>query len=98
MANLYGNFSAKTATESVLNVPANTWTLLPATAATGRVLVEVNNKGENKIYFSFDNTAIIKNRFAIGSGETRIFPIQDTLLLYARAHSGSSRVIVIEYR
>ncbi|MCH7761151.1 hypothetical protein IIA15_07115 [candidate division TA06 bacterium] len=98
MANLYGNFSAKTATETVLNVPANTWTALPATAATGRALVEVFNKGENKIYFSYDSTAIIKHRAAIGSGEMRIFPIQDSLVLFGRAQSGSSRVIVTEYR
>ncbi|KKN59584.1 hypothetical protein LCGC14_0540470 [marine sediment metagenome] len=98
MPNLHGNFSAKTAVETVLNVPDNTWTALPTTAMGDRNLVEVFNKGENRLYFSFDSTTIIKFRSAIGTGEFKMFPIQDNLTLFARSQGGSNRVIVTEYK
>ena len=98
MPNLHGNFSARTAIETVMNVPANQWVPLPASTQGGRTLVEVWNKGETKLYFSFDNTAAIANRAAIGSGSFRIFPIQDNLILYGRSHSGGTKAIVVEYK
>ncbi len=94
---LHGNFSARSVTETVINA-STTWTALPTTAMGDRVLIEVANKGENKLYFSFDNTAAIQHRFAIGSGSFKIFPIQDNLTLYGRAQTGSTRVIVTEYK
>ena len=98
MAQYYGNFSAKTAQETVVEVQTGGWSALPTTALEARNLVEVYNKGENKLYLSFDNTAIIKYRAAIGGGETKIFPIQDNLTLYGRSQGGGTRVIVTEYR
>ena len=98
MPDLHGNFSAKSVTETVLNVSSNTWTALPTTAKSGRALVEVYNKGEYKLYLSFDNTADIRHRGAIGSGEMRIYPIQDNITLYARSNAGSDRVIVTEFK
>lgn len=98
MANLNGNFSAKTVTETVVEVTSGAWTALPTTAQTGRNLLEVYNKGENKLYLSFDNTATIKQRAAIGGGEVRIFPVQDNVTLYGRSQGGGTRVIVTEYR
>lgn len=99
MPSIYGNFSAKTATETCLNVPASAWTALPTTAMSGRNLVEVYNKGENKLYFSFDNTVTtVKYRAAIGSGEMKIFPIQDNITLYGQSTGGSNRVIITEYK
>ena len=98
MPNLYGNFSAKTVTETSMNVPANAWTALPATTANGRMLVEVFNKGETRLYLSFDNTVGVKARSAIGTGEFKMFPIQDNVILYARSHSGGTRAIITEYK
>jgi len=99
MATLYGNFSARTAVENVINAPNNAWTALPATALTGRNWVEVYNKGEYKLYLSFDGSAPVQHRSAIGGGEFRGFPIQDNLTLYGRSGgAGSVRVIVTEYR
>ena len=94
---LYGNFSAKTTQETKVDLAAS-WTALPTTALSGRNLVEVYNKGENKLYLSFDNTAAIKDRYAIGGAEFKIFPIQDNVTLYGRTQSGGTRVIVTEYR
>ena len=94
---MYGNFSAKSVTETKVDVTAS-WTALPTTAKSGRALLEVYNKDENKIYVSFDNTASIKERSAIGSSEVRIYPIQDNLTLYARTQTGGARVIVTEYK
>lgn len=98
MAGVYGNFSAKTTAETVVEVTTPTWSALPTTALTGRNLVEVYNKGENKLYLSFDNTATLKQRAAIGGGEFKIFPIQDNVTLYGRSQGGGTRVIVTEYR
>jgi hypothetical protein len=98
MANSYGNFSAKTVTETVLNVPAASWTALPTTAMPRRQLVEVYNKGENKLYLSFDSSTVIKYRSAIGGGEMKIFPIQDNVTLYGQSQGGSTRVIITEYK
>lgn len=98
MAISHGNFSAKTVAESVVNVPANAWTALPTTALAGRQYIEVYNKGENKLYLSFDDTTIIKYRAAIAGGTLRGFPVQDNLTLYGRSQGGSTRVIVTEYR
>ena len=98
MAQLYGNFSAKTVTETVVEVIPGSWTALPTTALIGRQVLEVWNKGENKVYLSFDSAATLKQRIAIGSGEVRIFPIQDNLVLYGRSQGGGSRTIIVEYR
>ena len=100
MANLYGNFSAKTVVETKVDIVQGTWTALPTTALAGRQLVEVYIKAptQRKVYFSFDNAETLKNRAAIGGGEFRIFPIQDNLTLYAQSHGGSARLIVTEYR
>ena len=98
MAQHYGNWSAKTVQETCLNVPAS-WTALPTTALVGREYLRVYNKGENKLYLSFDNTvASIKYRMAIGSGEMIDFPIQDNLTLYGYSETGSDRVIITEFR
>jgi len=95
----YGNFSARYVVESVLNVPNNTWTALPTTAMSNRQLVEIYNKSEYKMYISYDSSAAIQYRSAIGPGDTRIFPIQDNLTLYGRSGgAGSVRLIVTEYR
>lgn len=98
MANNFGNFSAKTVVETKVDVATGAWTALPTTALAGRNLVEVYNKGENKLYLSFDNAATLKDRAAIGGGELRIFPVQDNLTLYGRSQGGGTRVIVNEYR
>ena len=98
MAAQYGNFSAKTVTETVVGVGTGAWTALPTTAQAGRTLLEVYIKGENKLYLSFDNTTIIKYRAAIGGGEVRIFPVQENVTLYGRSQGGGTRVIVTEYR
>jgi len=98
MPNLHGNFSAKSVTETVVNVPSNTWTALPTTAKSGRALVEVTNKGEVALYLSYDNTADIRHRAGIKTGMVRILPIQDNLILYGRAVSGSVRVVITEYK
>ena len=95
----YGNFSAKTVTETMVNCPNNSWAALPTTAMAQRQVVEVYNKGEYKLYLSFDSSAAIQHRSAIGSGELRIFPVQDNLTLYGRSGgAGSVRVIVAEYK
>jgi len=99
MPNLHGNFSAKSVTETVLNVPANAWTALPTTAMSGRALVEVTNKGEHALYLSFDNSTNIRYRSGIKTGMTRIYPIQDNLILYGKSGgAGSVRVVVTEYK
>lgn len=95
---LHGNFSAKSVTETVVNVPGNVWVALPTTAMGGRALVEVHNKGENKMYFSFSDTATLKERWAIGTGSFKTFPIQDNLTLFGRTAAGSSKAIVTEYK
>ena len=98
MAQNYGNFSAKTVLETCLNIPAS-WTAMPTTALTHRQVLRVYNKGEHKLYLSFDNTvASIKYRMAIGSGEMIDFPIQDNLTLYGYSETGSDRVIITEFQ
>lgn len=95
----YGNFSAKTVQENMVNCPNNAWTALPTTVLAQRQYMEVYNKGEYKLYLSFDSSAAIQHRTALGSGELRGIPIQDNLTLYGRSGgAGSVRVIVTEYR
>ena len=99
MPNLHGNFSAKSATETVLNVTPNAWAALPTIPMGGRALVEVTNKGEHALYFSYDSDAVIKHRAGIKTGMTRIFPIQEDLVLYGRSGgAGSVRVVITEYK
>lgn len=101
MAVLHGNsFSARSVTETAVNAKGNAWTALPTTAMTGRGYIEVYNKGEHKLYLSFDNTAAVQHRSAIGGGEMKGFAIQDNLTLYGRGdpNGGSVRVIVTEYK
>ena len=99
MANLHGNFSAKTVAETAVNCPNNVWTALPTTALADRNYMEVYNKGEYKLYLSFDNTAAVQYRSAIAGGELRGIPVQDNLTLYGRSGgAGSVRAIITEYR
>lgn len=99
MANIYGNFSAKSITETCVNVPSNTWTALPTTAMGDRNYVRIYNKGEYKLYLSFDSSAAVQHRMAIAGGDMIDFPIQDTLTLYGRSGgTGSVRVIIQEFK
>ena len=98
MPNLHGNFSAKSVTETVVNVPGNLWIALPTTAMSGRALIEVHNTGEHKMYFSFSSTATLKQRWAIGTGSFKTFPIQDNVTLFGRTAGGSSSAIITEYK
>ncbi|MFA5038041.1 MAG: hypothetical protein WC479_12795 [Candidatus Izemoplasmatales bacterium] len=99
MANLHGNFSAKTVVETAVNCPNNVWTALPTTALNGRNYMEVYNKGEYKLYLSFDSSAAVQHRTALGGGELRGVPVQDNLTLYGRSGgAGSVRAIITEYR
>jgi hypothetical protein len=99
MALNHGNFIAKTVVEDAINVPNNTWTALPTTAMAGRNYIRVYNKGEHKMYLSFDDSAAVQHRMAIGGGEVIDFPIGDNLTLYGRSGgAGSTRAIVQEYR
>ena len=95
---LHGNFSAKSVTESVVLVVGGSWTALPTTAMDGRALIEVHNKGENKMYFSYSSTATLKQRWAIGTGSFKTFPIQDNVTLFGRTAGGSSSAIITEYK
>lgn len=98
MALNYGNFSAKTVVETCLNVPAS-WTALPTTAMENRQMLRIYNKGEHKLYLSFDNSvATIKYRMAIGNGEMIDYPVQSNLTLYGYSETGSNRVIIIEFK
>lgn len=96
----YGNFSARTVQETRVTAAATAWTALPTSALKGRALVEVYNKDNKKLYLSFDNSAGVKERYALDTGESKAFPIQDTVTLYGRGdpNVGSCRVIVTEYK
>ena len=97
MSNFYGNYAFKNVTETCLNVPSS-WTALPTTAMSKRQYLRVYNKGENKLYLSFDNTvASVKYRMAIGSGEMADYPVQENVTLYGYSTGGSNRVIVQEF-
>ena len=98
MAQLYGNFSAKTVTETTVNINTSAWTALPTTAQTGRNLIEVFNRGENALYLSTNSSASVKEVFAIGGGDFKAFPLQDNVTLYGRSRTGGTRVIMWEYR
>lgn len=105
---LHGNtFSAKSVTETAVNVASNTWIKLPTIAMEGRASVEVLNKGEKILYLSFTNvdsagnTLAVQFRGAIKTGQFKIFPIQDNLTLYGRSDpnaGGSTRAIITEYK
>ena len=106
MANSYGNFSAKTVTHTCMNIPNNAWTAVPTTAMEHRQLLEVYVKDENKVYWTFAESATLaalvsyKEREALGGGEVRIFPVQDNLTLYLKSNpnTGSSKVVITEYK
>jgi len=99
MALNHGNFVAKTVAESVVNCPNSAWTALPTTAMAGRNYIRVYNKGEHKLYLSFDDSAVVQHRMAIAGAEVVDFPVGDNLTLYGRSGgAGSVRVIVQEYR
>lgn len=94
----YGQQVAKRIQESAITVNSTEWTALEgATALARRFMTKVFNRSTRKVFLSYDNTADVRNRGAIGVSEGAIEPNDLTLPLYGRTAEGTAVVIVTEY-
>jgi len=97
MSGAYGNPTARNVTQTSVDATM-TWTALPTTAMTGRQWVEIYNRGTRKLLISVnDSSANVRLVKAIAAGDYKIEPLGDSLTLYGRTLTGSTRIIVTEY-
>lgn len=94
----YGQQVAKRIQETSINVNSTQWTALQgATPLARRFMSKVYNRSDRKVFISYDNTASVRARGALGESEGTVEPNDVTLPLYGRCAAGTARVIVTEY-
>lgn len=82
----------------VTEVPLNavTWTALPATPLTGRNAISLQNRSGIEIKLNFDPTVVGYVGVFVPDGYERAYDITDSILIYAKAASGTPTVIIEE--
>jgi hypothetical protein len=81
-------------TEVVLSSSA--WTPLPATALSARNAIAVQNFSNSEIKLNYDDSVVGYVGVVVGIGAERFYDITDTIVVYARAQSGTPTIIVEE--
>lgn len=81
---------------SEVTLNAVTWTPLPAVALTGRNAISLQNRSGIEIKLNFDNTEIAYKGIYVPDGYERAYDITDSIVIYAKAASGTPVVIIEE--
>ena len=81
-------------TEVTLN--SSTWTTLPSTPLTNRNAISIQNWSGSEIKINYDNGVSGYVGIVIPDGGERFYDIKDTILIYAKAASGTPTINVEE--
>jgi len=72
------------------------WTALPATPLANRNAISVQNQSAIEIKYNYDNTTVGYVGTKIAPDGERFLEIKDTILIYAKAASGTPTILVEE--
>lgn len=81
-------------TEVTLNTA--TWTALPATPLSNRNAITIQNPSGTEVKINFDNTVGTYTGIIIADGSERFYDITDSIIIYAKAQTGTPTVTVEE--
>ena len=82
---------------SLVTINDSTWVALPASPLTDRNGLSIQNLTGQDIYLQYDNTATAPNEFiTVGNNVERYYNITDTIVIYAKASSGTVDLLVEE--
>lgn len=81
---------------TVVALNATTWTALPASALDNRNALAVQNDSGVEVKVNYDNATVGYVGMTIRDKEERFYDITDSIVLYAKAASGTPSVNVEE--
>ena len=81
---------------SVVTLNASTWVALPVTALAGRNALSIQNFSGTDIKINYDNSVVGYVGMTIENGVERFYDITDSIIIYAKASSGTPDINVEE--
>jgi len=81
-------------TEITLN--SGSWTALPTTALTNRNAIAIQNNSGIEIKLNYDNLEPTYLGIVLADGNERSYDITDSIVIYAKASSGTPVIVVEE--
>ena len=79
-----------------ITLSSTSWTALPATALVGRNALSIQNRSGIEIKINYTNTETGYTGLIIPTSGERFYDISDSIIIYAKAISGTPVVIVEE--
>jgi len=81
---------------SFVTLSTGAWTALPASPLANRNALSIQNTSGIEIKIDYVNTEPTYKGVAIGSGNERFYTITDSIIIYAKAASGTPEILVEE--
>lgn len=81
---------------SYVTLNSATWTAIPAVALADRKSLSIQNQSSTQIKYDYDNSVVGYNGVIINPSGERFLEIQESLIVYGKAQSGTCVVLVEE--
>lgn len=82
--------------DTKVQLNASTWTALPPTALTSRNSIRIQNQSNIEIKTNYDNSVATYEGITIGPGGSDSYDITDSIIIYAKAESGTPYIMIEE--
>ena len=94
----FGQQEAQRVQETAINVNSTEWKALQgSTVLPLRFAVEIFNRSDKKIFYTYDSSKSVRETRALGVSETKVEPAHNAMTLYGRCAAGTARVIAVEW-
>lgn len=79
-----------------VTIDSTSWTSLPATPLVDRNALSIQNRSGTEIKINYDNNVTGYEGIAIINGGERYYDLTETIIIYAKAASGTATITVEE--
>ncbi len=86
------------ASQSTLTLDTSTWSevLVGSERLSSRKWVQIYNRSQYKVFWSYDNTASVQNAFALKTGGMLILPLSESVPVYFKGSASTQKIIIAE--
>lgn len=81
---------------TIVTLDSTSWTALPATPLANRNAISIQNQSSIEIKYNYDNTTVGYVGAKIAADGERFLEITDSIIVYAKAASGTPSILVEE--
>jgi len=81
---------------SFVTLSDSSWTALPVAALANRNAISIQNTSGVEIKLDYVNTEPTFKGLTVGSGNERFYSISDSIIIYAKAASGTPEILIEE--